>query len=193
MPRAPALVACAGAAGLALAGCAPWLERPLVRLVPERVAPEARQPPGAIESLSPERAPRVGQWRYCRPSATLSRYRPGIDDAVEIGPLTFWGLGVPRAPDRFTPGSMPVSVRVTVPPKTQAIISVPGQAGLDSSSDPRRPPRVAVPALRCVTWAQRRTFEAAFVVPRPTCLPVTVDADGRRTTVRVPFGVRDCP
>ncbi len=151
------------------------------------------QQPGALESLYPEQARRAVRWRSCRPSATIVRYRPGLDDPVEIGPLTFWGLAVPRAPERFEPGAMPVSVRVTVPPETQAIISVPARAGLDSASQPRGRRREPAAALRCRTREQRRTFEAHFVVPRPTCLPVTVDTAAGRTTVRVPFGVRDCP
>jgi hypothetical protein len=169
------------AVALPLGGCRPdgraWYERPL-SLARMRAAPAPPEPPVPCGSSPFPALVDEGMRR----------------EAVRIGPATFYGLGYPYAPGRFTPGAPPLTVPFTIPPRTRVVVSVARTqrrvAGLDGAARPAEVPASAHRALTCATAGHAAEFTATFVVVGARCLPVTVTTRLLTVTRRVPFGRR---
>jgi hypothetical protein len=179
--------AAAVAAGLALAGCAPWLERPFAGL-----REQGRPRSGGLVVLAPYERPIP-----CETLADPARLAPARRHAVvAIGSVRFPGLGSVHRARRFAPGAPALTVPMVVPPRSRAIVSVPvaerAVAGLDNDPTPAWTPAAAHRAVRCVTGDRRQAFSISFVVAGARCVPVSVTIDRVTTTREVPFGVRRC-
>jgi hypothetical protein len=175
------------AAGVGLAGCAPWLERPFAGLRKQRAAPRPD-----LVVLAPYERPIA-----CAMPADPRRMAPARRRAaVAIGSVRFPGLGLYHRPRRFAPGAPALTVPMIVPPRSRAIVAVPvadrAVAGLDNDATPAGTPAGAHRAVRCITGERAQAFAISFVVVGARCLPVSVTIDRVTTTREVAFGVRRC-
>ena len=178
--------AAVAAAGLALAGCAPWLERPFAGLR------ERERPQPDLVVLTPYERPIP-----CSTLADPHRLAPARRHAViAIGSVRFPGLGAFHRATRFNPGAPALTVPMVVPPRSRAIVAVPVDerrvAGVDNDPTPAWTPAAAHRAVRCITSGRSQAFSISFVVAGARCVPVSVTIDRVTTTREVPFGVRRC-
>ena len=181
----PQAIAAIAAAATALGGCGGWAERPFAGLR----GPGDGDGRGTFVRRFEAPLP-CGAGPY--PSTDVGSTR----DNVDIGPLRFRGLAFPYGPDRFAPGSPPLSVPVEVPARARAVIAVApealGVAGLDTAPVPAATPAEAHRAVRCFTGAFSQVRSLSIVVSGARCVPISVTMHGVTTTRDVPLGVRRC-